>query len=102
MGQFVAMTIHENQRTEERVSVALPVSIDQASGVTLNVSASGICFETDVNCIEGSEISFVIELDGLAEKVLLKCKGQIVRTEIRGQKNGVAVKVLESVLETLS
>lgn len=98
-GSETAMAINENQRSEERVSVALPVRLDNVSGLTSDVSASGICFEADVDYAAGSEISFVIEVATPTGKMLLKCKGSIVRTEARGQKVGVAVKIIESVME---
>jgi hypothetical protein len=93
------MTNHQNKRSEERVNVALPVKLDNATGLTRDVSASGICFEVDASFTAGSEISFVIEMEAFHEKMLLKCKGNIIRTEARGQKTGVAVKITESVME---
>ena len=93
------MAANENKRLEDRVSVSLPVRLDNANGRTRDVSASGICFEVDASYATGSEISFVIELEAGAEKLLLKCKGSIVRTEDHGGKNSVAVKIIESVME---
>jgi hypothetical protein len=87
---------------EERVSAALPVSLDRGVGITRDVSASGVFFETDVNYAPGSEISFAIELRGPAGKMMFKCRGQIVRVEDRGGKVGVAAKIIESRLETVS
>jgi hypothetical protein len=96
------MTIKKNKRGEERVNVTLPVRLDNTSGLTRDVSASGICFEVDASYTPGSEISFVIEVETFTEKMLLKCKGSIVRTEAHGQKIGVAVKIIESVMEAAS
>jgi len=93
------VTISRNKRSEERVNVALPVRLDNTSGLTRDVSASGISFEVDANYTLGSEISFVIEMEVFSEKMLLKCKGSIVRTETHDQKIGVAVKITESVME---
>ena len=85
---------------EERVPAALQVNLDQGTGITRNVSASGVFFETDVNYAPGSEISFLIELEGPgARKMMLKCQGRIVRVENRGGKVGVAAKIIESKLE---
>jgi hypothetical protein len=89
----------KNNRSEERVPVALAVSLDHGTGITLNVSASGVSFETDVNYAPGSEICFSIELDGPTGKMMLKGQGQIVRVEDRGGKVGVATKIIESRLE---
>ena len=84
------------------MSAALPVSLDRGVGITRDVSASGVFFETDVNYAPGSEISFAIELRGPAGKMMFKCRGQIVRVEDRGGKVGVAAKIIESRLETVS
>jgi hypothetical protein len=91
--------IGTNKRGEERVNVALPVKLDKANGLTRDISANGISFEVDANYTIGSEISFTIEVGTLVEKILLKCKGNIVRTEVHGQKMGVAVKITESIME---
>jgi len=93
------MTIRKNRRAEERVKVELPVRLDNASGITRDVSASGISFEVDRNFTPESEISFIIEMDAFDNKMLLKCKGSIVRTEAGGEKIGVAVKIIESVMQ---
>lgn len=93
------MTTIENKRREDRVNVVLPVMLGKTNGLTRNVSASGICFEVDASYAAGSEVSFVIELETSTEKMLLKCKGSIVRTEDHDGKNSVAVKIIESVME---
>ena len=88
------------KKREERIATELPVYLDEiARGVTQNVSASGVFFETDKECIPGSEISFSIELDGVAGKMMLKCLGHIVRVEQHGGKVGVAARIIESRLE---
>ena len=90
-----------NARREERLSAALPVDLDAGTGVTLDVSASGIFFETDVNYRPGSGITFTVQLDGPSGKLLMKCQGEIVRVEQRGEKVGVAVKIGASKFEPL-
>jgi hypothetical protein len=86
-------------RSEERVPAALPVHLDRATGVSRDVSASGVFFETDVNYAEGSVISFSIEVEGPEGKMMLKCQGKIVRVERRDGKVGVAARIMESKLE---
>lgn len=93
------MSSLKSKRGEERVSAALPVRLEQMNGVTRDVSASGICFEVDAAYETGNEISFMIELETGNGKMLLNCKGSIVRTELNGQKKTVAVKISESVLQ---
>lgn len=93
------MAIGNNQRKEERINVALPVRMGDALGVTRDVAISGICFETEADCVAGTEISFAIELEILSEKRLLKCKGVVVRTEPQDGKVGVAVRIIDSAIE---
>jgi len=88
-------------RNEERVAATRPVKLGRGTGVTRNVSASGVFFETDVDYVPGSEVSFAIELDGpQAKKVMFKCQGQVVRVEHRDGKVGVAATIDASTLES--
>jgi hypothetical protein len=75
--------------------------LDRGTGVTRNISASGVFFETEVDYAPGSEIVFAIELDGpKGERLMLRSRGHIMRIELRGSKVGVAVKIVASKLET--
>lgn len=87
------------KRRDERVATALPVDLGTATGITRDVSASGVFFETDATYAVGSEISFAVELDTPGGKMILRCKGEIVRIEPRDARVGVAVKITESTLE---
>ena len=86
---------------EERVRTARQVHLDHGTGITRDVSASGVFFETDVNHAAGSEINFSIEFDGPTGKMMLRCQGQIVRVEHRDGKVEVAAKIIESRLESV-
>ena len=88
------------KRREERMVSTRPVRLDRGTGVTRNISASGVFFETNVDYATGNEISFAIELDGpQGEKLMLRCRGEIVRVEYRDGKVGVAAKIVASKLE---
>lgn len=76
--------------------MALPVNIGIARGVTRDVSASGVFFETSATLDIGSAISFTVEFDAPSGKMELKCSGVIVRTETHEDGVGVAVKITES------
>jgi hypothetical protein len=91
-----------NQRAEERVSATWPVDLGVASGVTCNVSASGMFFETNATLALGNQIKFAVELDTPGGKLMLRCRGSIVRLEPRENRVGVAVKITESQLECRS
>ena len=85
------------KRREERMSVTRPVKLDRGTGITRNISMSGVFFETDVDYALGSELSFAIELDGPAERELtLRCRGMVVRVEHRAGKVGLAVEIVAS------
>lgn len=92
---------HE-KRKDERIPTALPVKLGDATGVTRDVSASGVFFEIEANYRLGTEIAFSVELDTPGGKMVLKCEGEIVRIEPRGQRVGVAVRIVESTLQPFS
>ena len=88
------------ERQEERVPAVLPVQVDgHGPGRTRDVSANGVFFETDVVVTEGSEIRFEIDLEGPTGRMILKCRGTVVRVEQGGGKFGVAARILESGME---
>jgi hypothetical protein len=90
------------KRTEERVDAALPVRLDHASGITRNVSASGLYFETQAAVSAGGQISFTVDLEVAGAAMVLSCLGEIVRVHQRGDYQGVAVRILDSTLRTQS
>jgi hypothetical protein len=90
----------ETKRRDERVKAALPVRVAGGQpGLTRDVSASGVFFETDEEMSSGSAIEFAVEFDGPAGRMVMRCSGEIVRVERSGGKVGVAAKILESKLE---
>lgn len=87
------------KQREERVYCELPVGLGEAKGVTRDISASGIYFETDLQLTPGSLIDFVIAYDTPGGGMTLKCHGQILRIEQHDNRLGVAAKIIESKLE---
>jgi hypothetical protein len=90
------------QRREERVPAALQVRLDGATGLTRDVSASGIFFETEAAYAAGSEIAFAVDLDTPGGKMVLNCKGSIVRVEHGPARLGVAVRITESTIRAVA
>jgi hypothetical protein len=90
-------------RTEKRVFAALPVNLEGGSkGITRDVSASGIFFETDIENTTGSLISFTLEFEGPSGGMTLKCLAEVLRVESVAQQNGrvgVAAKIIDSKFE---
>ena len=88
------------KRRGQRIHTALPVFLKNAQGITRDVSASGVFFWTSESvCALGDLISFSVELKRPEGRMVLKCQGDVVRTEPRAAELGVAVKIIESAME---
>lgn len=90
----------KERRKEERVAVSLPVSMANSAEVTRDISPSGVYFEANTPFILGERIGFVIKFNNPGDNLMLKCNGEIVRVENCNSKVGVAVKILESIMES--
>ena len=87
----------DTHRIEPREHVTLSLQlIGGGNGVTRDISASGLYFETDSEQQVGSLIDFEIELDTPGGPMKFKAQGQIVRIEPQGGRAGVGVKLLAS------
>ena len=84
--------VHSEIRRGERLGAALAVNLGKKSGVTRDVSASGIFFETDAAYRKGSEIRFELDLDTPWGKAKCDCRGTIVRVERHDGTVGIAVQ----------
>lgn len=85
---------NKEPRKEDRVGQTLPVRVlgDKVTGVTRNLSFSGVYFETDSRYQVGSMIKMTIDFDG-PQKMQLECEGTIVRVEEQGSRVGVGVRM---------
>jgi len=89
------------KRREDRMLARRLVQLDRGTGVTRNISTSGVFFVTGRDYVPGNKINFTIELAGLrGGTLLLRSWGKIVRVEIRHGIVGVGAKILASKLET--
>jgi hypothetical protein len=86
-------------RTEERVACGLPVDLGSATGVTRDISASGVFFETEATYPLSNSIHFQVKLDTPRDKMLVTCRGEIVRVEPRNKHVGVAVRIIKAQME---
>jgi hypothetical protein len=91
------MKVYDIKRSAQRVRVEVPVRLEQGSGITRDVSHSGVYFFTDQTFSPGMPVSFVLELDYVfpGEPVFLPCRGKVVRVEAAGEKTGVAASISE-------
>lgn len=77
---------------------SLPIYLDEATGLTRDVSVSGMFFETNASFSVGEPINFRVEFDAPAGKMMLNCRGEIVRTEKQADRIGVAIRIAESIM----
>ncbi len=83
------------RRGAARQPVALPVELEGGHGITRDFSSSGIFYETEKAFSLGQAIEFTIVIDHLDTRmpIHLKCQGQIVRIEEKGEMIGVAAAI---------
>ncbi|MDH3438494.1 MAG: PilZ domain-containing protein [Betaproteobacteria bacterium] len=84
-----------------RVHAALPVSLENATGITRDMSASGAFFWISGTHAIGESISFSIELKTTGGRMAWTCRGDVVRTEPRGTDVGVAVRITKTAVEPM-
>ena len=81
------------QRRDRRIDIALPVILENATGVTRNVSSSGVFFWINGTYELGDVINFAMGRRTESGEFMLKCRGVVLRTEQRSNDVGVAVWV---------
>lgn len=86
------------RRKDLRLRTELPVSLEKATGITRDVSASCAFFWTSGNHAVGDKISFAIGLNG-GSGMVWNCEGEVMRVEPRGKDVGVAVKIIRLTVE---
>jgi hypothetical protein len=88
-------TLGQELRGLPRIRVHLPVILERGLGETLDISASGVYFETEEEPGAGSLISLRLELNHLVpgQVVQLECTARVVRVERREGKVGVAAAI---------
>jgi hypothetical protein len=87
------------KRRDQRIDTARPVFLENATGITRDVSASGVFFWTSGTYAPGESISFSMRVQRPEGNVMLKCRGDVVRTKPRGTHVGVAVAFSQAVME---
>jgi len=82
------------RRQALRFPMTLPVELERGSGITRNISTSGVFFETDQVFSAGALIRLILVLEEPTypgTPIRLHCQGQIVRAEQHEEKVGVGV-----------
>ena len=85
------------ERVAAQVTVRLP---DGSTGITRDLSPSGVYLVADEGAHIGETLRFSIEFPNLGAPLFLEGEGEIVRTEegVQGRR-GLAIRILESHLE---
>lgn len=75
----------------------VPVHLEQGTGLSRDVSTTGIYFTTDGRFVPETEIRFALELNHVfpGETFQVRCRGRVVRVEKAGEKTGVAASIEE-------
>lgn len=89
------------KRKDVRLVTGLPVSLEKATGIIRDMSASGAYFWISGNHAIGDKISFTVGLKPEWSGMVWKCEGAVVRVEPRGTHTGVAVRISQSAVEPL-
>ncbi len=85
------------RRKAPRLEIDLPVELERGKGVTRDVSASGVFFETDEALAPGARIRFSLLVEHASPVPLrLQCEGQVVRVERHDGRLGVAATISTS------
>lgn len=90
------MPVDKPERRADRFDVELPVEMDGLQGLTRNICATGIYFETDKTQAPGSHVRFTVEVTIRGEKSKMVCEGEVVRVENKDGVVGVAVELSSS------
>jgi hypothetical protein len=85
-----------HERGADRFDTELPVEMGGIQGLTRNISATGIYFETETAQEPGSRVHFTVELNVRGEKLKLICEGEVVRIGRSDRVLGIAAKLVSS------
>ena len=81
------------QRSSRRFPLRIAVALDDASGMTRDVSASGLFFETEEIFLNSKRLDFELLLPRPSGSMLrLRCQGEVVRVEPGETNVGIAVR----------
>ncbi|HYW58770.1 MAG TPA: PilZ domain-containing protein [Polaromonas sp.] len=93
LGEKKAVVV--NQRAAQRFGVALRLTIAGGEGITHDLSASGLYFESDRSYEVGSVMELVLEFPGSTRVHPLPCEAEVVRVSNAGESFNVAVRLME-------
>lgn len=83
-----------DHRAAQRFGLALRLTVDGDEGVTHDLSATGLYFESQTGYVPGQTIEMVLEFPGITGTRKLNCEAEVVRVTPVGQGFNVAVRLL--------
>ena len=85
-----------DQRAGDRFGIALPITMDDAEGETLDISETGILFETAAESqpLVGAKILLTLEYTIDGRDFRTRCDAEVVRIERVGNRVNVATRLL--------
>lgn len=88
------------RRNDQRFGSALPVYLNNATGIMRDMSVSGAYFLTRNTYSIGETIDFSIGIYTSEGRTVWKCRGDVLRTEPQYRNVGVAVKITSTKVGT--
>jgi hypothetical protein len=87
------------KRKAARFGVQMPVQVEGRPSVTHDLSATGLCFESERAYAPGEQLDLVIEylLDG--HNYPLKCRAEVTRCDAQGTGFAVGARLLSPLSE---
>lgn len=87
------------KRKSARLGVEMPVRVDGEATVTHDLSATGLCFESDRAYVPGEQLDLLIDylLDG--HNYPLKCRAEVTRCDAQGDRFSVGARLLAPLSE---
>ncbi len=85
------------RRQEVRISLSVPIELATETGVTRNVSISGVYFECQGGYEVGDSITFALVLDHADPQGQLRvhCRGTVLRVDPAPTGIGIAVQIVD-------
>jgi len=83
----------KHERGADRFATELPIEMGRVHGLTRNISATGIYFETENAQEPGSRVHLSVEVVIHGERLKLICDGKVVRVDHKDGVLGIAAKL---------
>ena len=80
----------QERRRLPRYRLDATIAVNDRDGRTIDISSSGIFFESPMPFVPGEEVVLVLPLQETRPGTLVRCKAQVLRVEPRGEMFGVA------------